>query len=213
MSRYQTEEEQVEAFKQWWNKNGTQLLSAILVVVIAVSGWRYWTNTQYVESANASAMYELLQMRSQQGQFGEVSREALKLMQEQPDSPYAAAAAMLHAKYSFEKGEKDEAINNLNWVSQNATDNSLKNIAQLRIARIYLDNQQFDKAAEQLKAMPATQLTAVQQANYDYVSGLLALQQGDTAKAQQAFKAVVDNSETEKSLLGLAQIQLDDLAQ
>ncbi|QCU90588.1 YfgM family protein [Thiomicrorhabdus sediminis] len=213
MSRYQTEEEQVEAFKQWWNKNGTQLLSAILVVVIAVSGWRYWSNTQYVESANASAMYELLQMRSQQGQFGEVSREALKLMQEQPDSPYAAAAAMLHAKYSFEKGEKDEAIDNLNWVSQNATDNSLKSIAQLRIARIYLDNQQFDKAAEQLKAMPATQLTAVQQANYDYVSGLLALQQGDITKAQQAFKAVVDNSETEKSLLGLAQIQLDDLAQ
>ena len=213
MSRYQTEEEQIEAFKTWWNKNGTQLLGAILIAVIAASGWRYWTNSQYVSSANASAMYELLQMRSEQGQFGEVSREALKLMQEQPESPYAAAAAMLHAKYSFEKGETDQAIENLTWVTQNASDNSLKSIAHLRMARIYMDSKEFDKAQAQLQAIPAAQLSAVQQSNYEYVSGVLALQQGDADKARQAFKAVVDNAETEKNLLGLAQIQLDDLAQ
>ncbi|HHS99638.1 MAG TPA: tetratricopeptide repeat protein, partial [Thiomicrospira sp.] len=61
MSRYETEEEQIEAFKSWWKKNGTQLLSAILVVVLVFSGWRYWTNTKYVESVNASSTYELLQ--------------------------------------------------------------------------------------------------------------------------------------------------------
>ena len=87
MSRYDTEEEQVEAIKTWWKKNGTQLLTAILVVVLAVSGWRYWTNTQYVNSVNASSINELLQANYQQGSFGEVSREALKLMQEQPESP------------------------------------------------------------------------------------------------------------------------------
>ena len=120
MSRYETEEEQIEAFKSWWNKNGTQLLSAILVIVLAFSGWRYWTNTQYVESVNASSMYEVLQVNLQQGSFGEVSREALKLIQEQPKSPYAVGAALLFATYSYDKGDTQEAIDHLHFVANNA---------------------------------------------------------------------------------------------
>lgn len=36
MSRYETEEDQVEAIKQWWQKNGTQLLSGIFGVGVGL---------------------------------------------------------------------------------------------------------------------------------------------------------------------------------
>lgn len=212
MSRYETEEEQIEAFKKWWNKNGTQLLSAVLVVVIAVGGWRYYTNTQYVESANASSMYELLLGHKQQGSFGEVSREALKLMQEQPESPYAAGAALLYASYSYEKGDMDDAEQHLTWVTANSTDAALKVTAYLRLARLLSDKQDFDGAQKQLATLASMKLNGAEKGSYDYVSGMVALQQNDHEKAFGAFSDVVNNPQAEKNLLGLAQIQLDDLA-
>ena len=212
MSRYETEEEQIEAFKSWWNKNGTKLLSAILVVVLAFSGWRYWTNTQYVEAANSSSMYELLQASMQQGNFGEVSREALKLIQEEPKSPYASGAALLYATYSLEKGDSAEAIEHLNWVVKNAPDLALKVTAQTRLARVYIDEEKYTEAEAQLAQLNALDIEGAAKGSVDYISGMLALQQKDSEKAYSAFSAVVANPETEKNLLGLAQIQLDDLA-
>ena len=212
MSRYETEEEQIEAFKSWWNKNGTQLLSAVLVVVLAFSGWRYWTNTQYVESTNASSMYELLQANLQQDSFGEVSREALKLMQEQPKSPYATGAAFLLATYSYEKGDTEEAIKYLNWVVNNTDDSALKVTAHIRLTRVYTDSKQLIEAESELSQLESMRLSAAAKANLDYAKGMVALQQQDSKKAFMSFTAVITNPSTEKNLLGLAQIQLDDLA-
>lgn len=212
MSRYETEEEQIEAFKSWWNKYGTQLLSAVLVVVLAFSGWRYWNNSQYVENANASSMYEFLQVNLQQGSFGEVSREALKLMQEQPSSPYAAGAAMLQATYNLEKGEVDEAVEHLKWILVNSEDKALKTVAHMRLARILSDNGQMSEAEEQISELQTMQLNGSAQGELDYITGVLALKKQDDEKAFNAFTAVVSNPQTEKNLLGLAQIQLDDLA-
>ena len=212
MSRYETEEEQIEAFKSWWNKNGTKLLSAVLVVVLAFSGWRYWTNTQYVEAANSSSVYEMLQASMQQGSFGEVSREALKLIQEQPKSPYASGAALLYASYSLEKGDSEDAIEHLTWVVNNSKDVALKITAHSRLARVYLDKKNFTAVEEQLSLLNTLDIKGAAKGNADYISGMLALQQDELEKAYSAFSAVVGNPETEKNLLGLAQIQLNDLA-
>lgn len=212
MSRYETEEEQVEAIKKWWDKNGTQLLSGILVIVIAVGGWRYWQSSQYTSSANASAAFEQLQMNSLNGTFAEVSREALKLMQEEPKSPYAAGAALLHAKYSYDKDDVDTAVDNLNWVLNNSADKALKVTAYTRLARIYADQQKFNEAQQQLDSVTKLHLNGVEQGNVDYIAAMIALQQGNHEQAFEGFTKVVKNPKTEKSLLGLAQIQLDDLS-
>ena len=212
MSRYETEDEQLEAIKAWWKKNGSQLLTVILIGVLAFSGWRYWTNTQWVESTNASSLFEVLQSSMQQEKFGEVSREALKLIQEQPESPYAIGAAMLYAKYSLEKGETEEAIKHLTWVSKTAEDTQLRNLALLRVARIQADKKSFADAEKSLTALSQANLNGAEKANFDYISGLVALAQSKVDVAQQAFQNVVTNADAEKNLMGLAQIQLDDLS-
>ncbi|MDA3808198.1 MAG: tetratricopeptide repeat protein [Thiomicrorhabdus sp.] len=212
MSRYDTEDEQLDAIKAWWKKNGSQLLTVILVGVLAFSGWRYWTNTKSVESTNASSLYEVLQVSMQQGNFGEVSREALKLVQEQPESPYAIGAAMLYAKYSLEKGDTDEAIQHLTWVTESAEDPQLRNLALLRVARIHADINDFEGADKNLTTLSQADLNGAEKANFDYISGLVALAEGKEDLALQAFKNVVMNEDAEKNLMGLAHIQLDDLS-
>lgn len=213
MSRYETEEEQVEAFKKWWNKNGTQLLTAILVVVVAVGGWRYWSNSQYVASANASATFEMLQAYDQNNNFGEVATKALKLMADEPKSPYASGAALMHAQYSYKKGEVDQALNDLSWVLEHAEDKSIKVVALTRLARIYLDQNRLDDVKAQFNALSQLTLNEVEKANVAYIRGLTALKEDNQQAAVEAFTEVVENSQADQGLLGLARIQLDDLAQ
>ena len=211
MSRYETEEEQVEAIKAWWKKNGTSLLASVLVFVIAFTGWRYWTNHNQIQAINASSMFEVMQLNMQQGTFGEVSREALKLMQEQPESPYASAAAMLLAKYSFSKGEFEEAKQHLEWVNTHSTDKTLKDTAMMRLARILADEKQFDEAQSVMSKINTSQLNSAAKSQFDYVLGVIALEKSDITAAIEAFKNVIENEATSKTLKGLAQIQLDDL--
>ncbi|WP_028486994.1 YfgM family protein [Thiomicrorhabdus chilensis] len=211
MSRYETEEEQVEAIKSWWKKNGTQLLTGLLVIAVAFSGWRYWNHQNQVKSMNASALFEVMQMNLQQGTYGEVSREGLKLIQEQPESPYAAAAAMMLAKYSYEKGEFDTAKQHLEWVRSHAQDDSIKQVATLRLARLLADKQEFSSAQGVLNQVNKESLLPAEKAGMDYVSGLIALGQANLSDAADGFRKVVNNPDASKTLQGIAQIQLDDL--
>jgi len=213
MSRFETEDEQVEAIKSWWKKNGTALLTVILVVVVAISGWRYWQNSEFVESANASATFEVLQSRSLQGSFGDVARDALKLMNENPESPYAAAAALLHATYDYEKADIEQAQTNLQWVIDHATSEELKAIAQIRMARLLAQQSKLDDAQAILAKIPRDAEDSALSADIDYLQGLIALSKQELTQAQTAFQSVIDNPNTDDNLRGLAEIQLADIAQ
>lgn len=212
MSRFETEEEQIDAIKSWWKKNGTALLTGVLVVVVAVSGWRYWQNSQFVASANASATFEVLQNRALQGNFGEVAREALKLMNENPESPYATAAALMHAKYDIEKGDLEKAKENLQWAIDHSPSIELQSIAQMRLARLLAQQAEYTQAENLLGSIALAEQTALK-ADIDYLKGLLALSQQDNEQALQWFQAVLTNEQTDDNLRGLAEIQLADLTQ
>lgn len=213
MSRYDTEQEQMDAIKAWWAKYGTLILSGVLIVAIAFAGWRYWQSYSYTQSANASATFEVLELSHQNGMFGEVSREARRLMQDQPKSPYAGAAAMMLAQFHWDKAEPEEALEALQWVVDAKQPSDMKAAAQLRMARIHIELSQLDEAQNIVDGFAAQTWVGAQQANVDYVSALLAQAQQNFAQAQAAFKRVVDNEEAQADLRNIARLQMDDLAQ
>lgn len=213
MSRYDSEQEQIDAIKSWWAKNGTMLLSGILIIAIAFAGWRYWQSYQQTQAANASALFEVLEMTNSNGTFGEVAREARKLLQDQPASPYAGAAALMLAQFHWEKAEHDETIAMLQWVINAKQSAQLKQIAALRLARVQTELQQFAEAQATLDTLKLQSIEATQQANVDYAQAMLALAQQDNAAASQALQRVVDNQAGSADLRNLAQLQMDDLAQ
>lgn len=213
MSRYDSEQEQIDAIKAWWAKNGTMLLSGILIVAIAFAGWRYWQSYQQTQAANASALFEVLEMTSSNGNFGEVAREARKLLQDQPNSPYAGAAALMLAQFHWEKAETDEAIAMLQWVMNAKQSAQLQQVAALRLARLQTELKEYAAAQNTLNALAAQSIEPTQQANVDYALAMLALAQQDNASALEAFKRVIDNQAGSADLRNLAQLQMDDLAQ
>lgn len=212
MSRHDTEQDQLEALKAWWDKYGTLLLSVILAIVVSFSGYRYWQSYTFNKAAEASSIFEVLDMSQANGVFGEVSREARRLMQEQPKSPYAGSAAMMLANFHWQAGEVEEAVDALSWVANSQQSVDLKQVAQLRLARIYIQQADFAAAQSSLDQLNAQRLQPAAQANVDYIAGLLALAQNQIAQAHGFFKQVADNEQAQADLRNLASIQMDDLA-
>lgn len=210
MSRYETEQEQLEAIKAWWKKYGNHILTVALIFAVAFAGYRYWQMQVYNKAAAASSVFEMLEASAEQGNFAEVSREARKLMLEQPKSPYAASAALMLAQHHWEKAEKDEAIEALNWVVENSDIAEMKFTAGLRLARLYTEQKEFVKAKQQLDSLPNA--LGEQKAAIDFTAGILSLAQEDFTAAKAAFQSVFDNFAANQDLRNLARLQLDDLA-
>ncbi|BBP42974.1 YfgM family protein [Thiosulfativibrio zosterae] len=213
MSRYESDDEQVQALKDWWKANGTSLLSGLLAISIAWAGWNYWQNQTLSKAVMASSTFEVLQIKMEQGQFGDVARDGLKLMEEQPDSPYATGTALLLAKFYADKQEMDKAVEQLDWVMANAPDSSLKLISRLRLAQLQQQAGNLDEAKNALTQAKTLKLSTAEQANLDYALAELFLAQKDLDQARTHLKAVLDNQETSTNLATLARLQLDDIAQ
>ncbi|QBZ82628.1 membrane protein [Hydrogenovibrio crunogenus] len=212
MSRYETDEEQVEAIKSWWKKNGTQLLSGILVIVLAWTGWTYWQNAQMTKALNASAVFEVMQVKQSQNALGDVLRDGLKLMEEQPDSPYASGVALMIAKHYFDENAFDKAIENYQWTIEHAPDHSIELIARLRLVTVYVQEKMFEKADQVLAGIDQKALSLAEKGNYDFQVAELALTEGDLSQAKEAYNRVVSNAEAPESVQNLAKLKLADLA-
>ncbi|WP_350668795.1 tetratricopeptide repeat protein, partial [Pseudoalteromonas sp. 69-MNA-CIBAN-0232] len=58
MAELKTEEEQIEAFKAWWKKNGVMLIVAVAIAAGGYFGWQAWKNGQANYTSEASALYQ-----------------------------------------------------------------------------------------------------------------------------------------------------------
>ena len=60
MSSYMTEEEQIEHIKKWWEKYNTWIITTLSMVLIVLSGYKYWHWHQEKITLQASNYYEQL---------------------------------------------------------------------------------------------------------------------------------------------------------
>ncbi len=212
MSRYETDEEQVAAIKNWWKENSSSLLITLLIAVLSWTGWNYYQNDKRAKAENASAVFNVMQLSMQQGSFANIAREGMKLIKEQPESPYSSGASLLLAKYNLQQNKADEAIKNLQWVVDNSIDTSLVTVAKLRLAKLLLDLGKIEQAKQTLDAIDDTKLLATDKSNVDYAKASIALKNNQIDQAITLLKKVVGNSKAAGNLKILAQLQLDDLA-
>jgi predicted negative regulator of RcsB-dependent stress response len=149
-----TEEEQVEALKNWFAKNGTSLVVGIVLSLGAVFGYQTWEKSAREQAEKASDMYENLTAAVAVGPLGALSEEnkltanfiANQLKTEFPDSTYAHFAAMQLAKLNVESGELDAAVQELQWALDHQVDGSLAPLVRLRLAQVKLGQGQHEAA-------------------------------------------------------------------
>lgn len=204
-----TDEQRVELIKNWWKKYGLTTIFGIILGTGMVLGWQYWTNHRNKQSAEASLAYMHMLSAKTAGQWAAVEHSATLLKTDFSHSPYAIFASFVLAQHAVQDSKLDIAAIELRWAIEQANDDSLKQSAKLRLARVYLAQKQYSLALETLdKVYAKTFLPAINE-----VRGDIYLAQGEKAKAYSSYKQALEGLPSSDVSRPLLQMKFADLTQ
>ncbi len=149
------EQEQLDAVKQFWKRNGNLVTWLLIAVLVAYSGWTGWKWWQREQATQAGAMFDELDKAAQAADVDKATRVFGDLKSRYPKTAFAQQGGLLSAKVQAEKGQADAAQATLEWVAANATEVEYQTIARLRLAGLLLDSKKYDEALKQLDAATA----------------------------------------------------------
>ncbi|CAH0538830.1 YfgM family protein [Vibrio marisflavi] len=203
MELYNSEEEQVEAIKEWLRKYGKLLIVVAVVVIAGFTGWHFYQKSDNASKENASVGYTTaIKALETQGVKAESSVQSF--IDANKSSEYSVLAALQLAKVQAEAGNLDEALAQLEWAKGDTKDEALKAIASYRLARIQEEQGHYESALTELASIKSTAWTG----RVSELKGDIAMRQG---KPDDAYKAYVEAQQAGDTSQAL-KMKLDDLA-
>jgi predicted negative regulator of RcsB-dependent stress response len=205
---YDTEKDQLEAFKQWWKENGSSVVTGLLLGLAVIFGTRAWFSYQDRQSEAASHLYVQFMNGLERNDPEQISQAGDLLVSEYSRSPYAALAALGLARQQIEQGELAAARAQLQWVLERSRSEPIRHSARLRLLRLLVVMEEFAAADTLLADAPATTEYA---SLYTELRGDLALARGDRGAAREAYREALAQAQEDAPTRPLLQIKLDDV--
>ncbi|MCD5988882.1 MULTISPECIES: YfgM family protein [Pseudomonas] len=206
-----TEDDELAAMKDWWQRNGKPLVTGGLLALVVVLGWQAWTRYESNQSQGASALYQqLLETAltpSGQADTARVADIANKLKSEFGGSAYAQYGSLFVAKVAVDNGKLDDAVAELKLVTDKPASDTLGEIARQRLARVLAAQNKADDALKLLDGDAEKAFLA----SREELKGDLLVQLGRTDEAHAAYQKA-KSALSEEAAVGGLQMKLDDLA-
>ena len=135
-----SEEEQQEILLSFWQRFKYLIILALLAVVAWIVGRDYFIASSQEKDLETASLYQAYLETDDQ-------ESGLKLLNSYEDTAYADFVRLNEAKRSFQNGESNKAIELLQAVIENNTSlnefNPLEAAARTRLAKIYLENEDY----------------------------------------------------------------------
>ncbi|EJO2025705.1 YfgM family protein [Vibrio parahaemolyticus] len=203
MELYDTEEQQVEAIKDWWKENGKAVIIGAVVGLGGLFGWRYYQDTVIQASETASQSYTTA-MNTLQEKGVDAQSDVQAFIESNEVKEYSVLAALQLAKAQVEAKDFAAALEQLKWAQSNTKDAALSPLISYRIARIETEMGNFDVANTELGKVTDTAWAG----RIAELRGDIALRQGDKDAAYAAYTEAQQAADASPTL----QMKLDDLA-
>jgi len=163
----------------------------IAVLLAGYSGWNYWTGHTEAQAQAASQQFSALTAAAETSpgtamtadQKEKVGQLAKTLLNEHGGTLYADMANMVMARMLVEDGELDAAQTYLQSVIDGGSDNSVKQLAKARLARVLAAKGEDEKALNLLADAPGEAYKSL----YAEIKGDIYLAQGKSEAANTAY--------------------------
>ncbi|HZQ60124.1 MAG TPA: tetratricopeptide repeat protein [Casimicrobiaceae bacterium] len=200
------EQEQLEDLKAWWRRWGNLITSVIVAVslaVVGVQGWRWYKHRQ---ADQASTLYSAAMIGLRGDDLAKTRDAVTQLTDRYGGTPYASAGAMLLARMLFDKGDKDGAAAQLQWVIDHGEPEQ-RQIARYRLAEIQLDRKQYDDALRTLDA----KIDPAFEGLYADLRGDVLSAAGRKDEARSAYQVALAKIDAKSAYRNYVQVKLDAL--
>ena len=211
MSAHLTEEEQIEALKRWWKDYGKTVVVAVALGLGGFWGWNQYQNSQVKKAQSHSIAFDQLVSSATQfneeldeQQLSEIEQLANELTDD--NSLYADFAELYLAKVAVQKDDMAAAQKHLQIVADGGSNEAVKDLANLRLARVLANVGEVDKALTILTSKPNGAYAAA----YAEAKGDLLMTQNRLADAQAAYQAALAAVTNQPMRRNILQLKLDN---
>lgn len=206
MDVYQTEEQQVEAIKGFWKENGNAVIAGLVLGFAGFIGFNYYKDAQLASEVATSDAYQSIMEIAGKDEKA-FTESGGTFITENKESSYASLTALALAKEASTHKDWAQVAIHLTSAIDNSTDQGIKAISSVRLARVQIQLEQYSEALVTLSvALPESFKAAVEETKGDAY-----FKQGKVELARNAYQAALDVEGQANN--GALQMKLNDLAQ
>ncbi len=218
---YETEEEQLIAIKQFWNRHGTKILSVLLCLTVSFYGFRLWQEHTMDQISEASDLFQQMSELATPKQFGQNLTDDQKasfnhlfetLSTEYPNTIYMEYAYILKAKQLINQKNISEAKSVLASLIEKNGNSELKALAHIRLACL-LSEEGKEGAQAAIKSLETFKKVSGFEMLYEETLGDAWWILEDFSKAHKAYKKAADYALKNGEIPRLLKLKLDNTVQ
>ncbi|MCP4188566.1 MAG: tetratricopeptide repeat protein [Gammaproteobacteria bacterium] len=202
----ETDEEQVEKLKKWWQENGRSVVAGVIIGVGGLFGYRYWVDYQNQIAEQASAHFSDMVEALEAGKNDKAAGQAEILITDFSSSEYVVMARFALARTFVENGDFDKAGEQLQQIIGTADNQVLGYLARKRLAAVQLQMSLPERALSTLAIEFPEQFSAA----VEELKGDIFTAQGKASEAVEAYRKALRSSPGPADSTFLQQ-KLDDL--
>lgn len=200
--------EQSELVQKWLRENGVSIVVGVLIGLVGIFGWQQWRNHQARNESAASQLYQQAKVAQLSGKPEVADQLIGQLMKDYAKSPYALFAVSDRARQQVQDKQLDKAQASLEWAESHTTEEPLKSLTLVRIARVELARDQAQASLATLDRVPPGSFQGMVQE----LRGDALVKLGRTDDARKAYQAAMSAMSEDAPQRGALQMKLDDLA-
>jgi predicted negative regulator of RcsB-dependent stress response len=202
-----TEQDELEALQKWWKENGRAVVVGLILGLGGVFGWTTWQARVEATAEQASIVYQSMADMAAADDHQEALLRVAQIIQDHPDSEYAALAALMGAKSAMAVGRADEATGLLDWVIANAGREEIRDVARIRSARLLLGEGKSDAGLQVLASIKTPAFAAT----VEEIRGDILSDTGEKDGAARAYELALASDSITSGTRARVQMKLDDI--
>jgi hypothetical protein len=192
------EELKQERAERIWKKYGNHIIGGVLIVVVGVFAWQYWSDQRKAERDNLSEAFHVASAQAQQGEIVDATQRFIEISRN-AEGGYATLARIRAAGLLARSNDRDGALDLYKQVADdNDAPSGLRSYATLMWALTGLESLEPDEVRPRLQSMAGDdnpwRFTARE------MLALYANKAGETAEARRMFGELAAAEEAPRSL-------------
>ena len=206
MAEQYDEHEQSERVKQWLLKNGSNILTGILLAIASVGAWQWWQGKQLSDSQEAASQYQIFVQSIEKNDHAKAVVLGEAVIKNYNKSDFAFLASLRLAKYHIVQGKPDLAMAVLEKATTVANTDNKRELIQIRIAQLYLSQGKLKEASAKLKTFKPVFFPAT----YAEIQGDIALANGQRNEAVSFYQSALKLLAATAGSRALIELKLSD---